>query len=459
MSEDPVISVRGVSKAYRIWESPSARILAPLQASLGMKERAARSYRDFWALKDVSFEVRKGEAVGIIGRNGSGKSTLLQIIAGTLQPTAGSVKVNGRVAALLELGSGFNPEFTGRENVFLNGAVLGLSRSEIEAKFDSIAEFADIGEFIDQPIKTYSSGMTMRLAFAVQSAVTPDILIVDEALSVGDAPFQAKCFNRMRQLANEGVSTLFVSHSIATIKNFCSHAIWLHAGQCITQGQAAPVCDAYQRECLRAAGMHFSENTALPATLQTPAPNLVATKEWDDRSSFEANAKLGRQGSGPARIRNFYLSDLKGHRVETVRFDQPISACYELHASHAVHGLFQIGLSIKTMQGTEVVSVSDRKHALSLDLKANQAVRLMLHFELPLSAGKYYATTSVFSFPPTGRLEQGTYDYYQATVMDRLEYAFFFEIADQTNEGIYGPVHQEGRLRFIESIHTPSGYK
>ena len=184
MSSDTVIQVNNISKCFEMYEKPVHRLLQTLCA--GRK----KFYKAFWALKDISFEVKKGESIGIIGKNGAGKSTLLQIVTRTLQPTTGSVQVNGRVAALLELGSGFNPEFTGRENVFMNAAILGLSESEIQEKFPQILEFADIGDFIDQPIKTYSSGMMVRLAFAVQVLVEPDILIVDEALAVGDAAFQ-----------------------------------------------------------------------------------------------------------------------------------------------------------------------------------------------------------------------------------------------------------------------------
>jgi ABC-type polysaccharide/polyol phosphate transport system ATPase subunit len=240
MTGDPVIQVQGVSKAYHIWRSPAARLKGAIFTALGsivppLKEffaaQAAAQFRDFYALKDISFEVRKGESVGIIGRNGSGKSTLLQIIAGTLQPSAGTVNVNGRVAALLELGSGFNPEFTGRENVFLNGAVLGLSRAEVEARFDDIAAFADIGDFIDQPVKTYSSGMMIRLAFAVAVSVEPEILIVDEALSVGDVFFQQKCFKRVHEMLDRGVSLLFVSHDTAAVQNLCDRAVLLVQGE------------------------------------------------------------------------------------------------------------------------------------------------------------------------------------------------------------------------------------
>lgn len=255
MNEDLVISVKDISKSYRIWETPSARLTAPLMASTArvlpgggwLRERAARSYRDFHALRGISLEVRRGQAVGIIGRNGSGKSTLLQIIAGTLQPTQGTVAVNGRVAALLELGSGFNPEFTGRENIYLNGSVLGLSPSEIDERYDEIAAFAEIGDFINQPVRTYSSGMSVRLAFAVAAHVDPAILIVDEALSVGDARFQLKCARAIDRFIERGVSLLFVSHDYTMIKRLCSHALLLDSGRALYAGHPNDVVNLYSK--------------------------------------------------------------------------------------------------------------------------------------------------------------------------------------------------------------------
>lgn len=247
MSSNIAIKVEGLSKCYQIYDQPRDRlkqfVLPRLQRLVAQPPR--QYYREFWALKDVSFEIKKGETVGIIGRNGSGKSTLLQMICGTLNPTSGSIQTNGRIAALLELGSGFNPEFTGRENVYMNAAVLGLERKEIEEKFDSIAAFADIGAFIDQPVKTYSSGMYVRLAFAISANIDPEILIVDEALAVGDSRFQTKCINRLNDLRESGSSILFVSHAIEQVKRFCDQAIWLHGGVVIDAGRAALVCDAY----------------------------------------------------------------------------------------------------------------------------------------------------------------------------------------------------------------------
>lgn len=236
---DYAISVSGISKMYRIYDRPQDRLKQMLW-------RGRRSFgHEFWALRDVSFEVRRGESVGIIGRNGSGKSTLLQIIAGTLAPTAGTVQANGRIAALLELGSGFNPEFSGRENVYLNGSILGLSQAQIDARFDQIAAFADIGEFLDQPVKLYSSGMVMRLAFAVQAHIEPDVLIVDEALSVGDIYFQHKCMRRIKDLTERGTTLLFVSHSTETVKRFCRRGLWLDSGQARYWGEAGVAAEKY----------------------------------------------------------------------------------------------------------------------------------------------------------------------------------------------------------------------
>jgi len=247
ISKDLVIRVNNLSKCYQVYDTPRDRlkqfVMPSLQRLVGQTPK--QYYSEFWALKDVSFEVKKGETVGIIGRNGSGKSTLLQIICGTLTPTSGTVETHGRIAALLELGSGFNPEFTGRENVYLNAAVLGLSKEEIDQRFDDIMAFADIGKFIDQPVKSYSSGMSVRLAFAVQSQIDPDILIVDEALSVGDAKFQAKCFDRLRQLKENGTSILLVTHSSEQIVTHCSKAILLNSGAQLETGEPGRVVNCY----------------------------------------------------------------------------------------------------------------------------------------------------------------------------------------------------------------------
>lgn len=239
-SDDPVIRVEGVGKCFYIYDRPQDRlkqfILPKIRAVTGLARSAF--HREFWALKDISFQIAKGQTVGIIGRNGSGKSTLLQIITGTMSPTCGNVFTQGRTAALLELGSGFNPDFTGRENVYLNGTLLGLTQAQVDEKFDYIAGFADIGEHLDQPVKTYSSGMMLRLAFAVQVAVETEILIIDEALAVGDARFQLKCFRRLEEIKGHGTTILFVSHATELIRSFCDFGLVLENGKAIYWGAA-----------------------------------------------------------------------------------------------------------------------------------------------------------------------------------------------------------------------------
>ena len=230
-----ILSVRNVSKCFEMYEKPVHRLYQTLCAG------RHRFYKEFWALKDISFDVRRGECVGIIGRNGAGKSTLLQIITGILAATTGTVELKGRVAALLELGSGFNPEFTGRENVYLNGSILGLTKREIDERYDDIVAFADIGDFIDQPVKTYSSGMMIRLAFAVNVFVDPEVLIVDEALAVGDAAFQRKCFMRMDALREKGVTLILVTHDTGDVKERCDRAIYLKDHMVKSDGLAEDV--------------------------------------------------------------------------------------------------------------------------------------------------------------------------------------------------------------------------
>lgn len=244
-----VVSVDGLGKCYRLWDSPQSRLKQPLRSLLArwlpIEER--QYFHDFWALRNISLNVGKGETVGIIGRNGSGKSTLLQILCGTLAPTCGTVHTKGRISALLELGSGFNPECTGKENVYMNASILGLSTEEITERYEAIVEFADIGQFIDQPVKMYSSGMTVRLAFAVAINVDPDILIVDEALSVGDDLFQHKCFSRIHSIQENGGTILFVSHSAGAVVELCDRAVLLDGGDKIFEGKPKLAVANYHR--------------------------------------------------------------------------------------------------------------------------------------------------------------------------------------------------------------------
>lgn len=278
MSSEISIKVEGLSKCYEIYEQPRDRLKQFVMPAL---RRAAgklpnQYFREFWALKDVAFEVRKGETVGIIGRNGSGKSTLLQIICGTLNPTDGNIQTHGRVAALLELGSGFNPEFSGRENVYMNGAVLGLTQEEISQRFDAIVQFADIGDFIEQPVKTYSSGMYVRLAFAVIAHVDAEILIIDEALAVGDAVFTQKCMRFLRAFKKQG-TLIFVSHDMASVLNLCERAIWLHEGRVRHIGSSKEVSESYLQYTLQE--VYGQEAKLQKLASESPSPsNTVENK-------------------------------------------------------------------------------------------------------------------------------------------------------------------------------------
>lgn len=321
MSSEIAIKVENLSKCYQIYAKPHDRlkqsIYPRLQRLVG--KQPTQYHREFWALKDVSFEIKKGETVGIIGRNGSGKSTLLQMICGTLNPTSGSIQTNGRIAALLELGSGFNPEFTGRENVYMNAAVLGLSREETDARFDQIAAFADIGDFIEQPVKIYSTGMYVRLAFAVIAHVDADILVVDEALAVGDAVFTQKCMRFIRDFQKQG-TLLFVSHDPAAVQNICESAIWLGHGQVQVMGTSKAVSEAYLQFTLqevygdqaKLTTMTSDGGVAKPAS-EKPASDLEAAPviDYDAIATVRDNIALAKGWkTGQAEIHSVSLARL-----------------------------------------------------------------------------------------------------------------------------------------------------
>ncbi|MCK7551575.1 ABC transporter ATP-binding protein [Marinobacter goseongensis] len=253
MSSDIAISVDGLSKRYEVFSQPKDRlkqmVMPKLKKLIGLEP--PQYFREFWAVRDVSFSINKGETVGIIGRNGSGKSTLLQMVCGTVTPTAGLVTTNGRVAALLELGAGFNVEFTGRENVLLNAAILGFPQEEMEQRMGDVLAFSELAEFIDQPVKTYSSGMYARLAFSIAIHVDPDILIIDEALAVGDSRFVAKCMRRIKEIQQRGTTILFVSHDVSSVRTLCDRAIWLSNGNLVEDGDVFPVTGRYMEFMFR----------------------------------------------------------------------------------------------------------------------------------------------------------------------------------------------------------------
>lgn len=310
MSSDAAIVVEEVGKCYCFYRQPHDRLKQMIVPRLwrAVGRRTPVYYEEFWALRDVSFEVQRGETVGIIGRNGSGKSTLLQLICGTCTPTVGRISAGGRIAALLELGAGFNPEFTGRENAVMNARILGLSTRTIEEKLPLIEEFAEVGEFFDRPVKTYSSGMYVRVAFAVQACVEPEILVVDEALAVGDARFQAKCMERINRLRASGVSILFVSHDVASIRSLCDRAIWLDHGKVRMIGAVTPVTAAYMEHLFSDGDggdgasanseVHGAEKAG-PARSQGLGPTGKPINHWGSRTGIIQSVALQAEDGEP----------------------------------------------------------------------------------------------------------------------------------------------------------------
>ena len=341
MSSNIAISVSGLSKCYQVYNHPRDRLkqflLPGLQSLSGQSVK--KYFQEFWALRDVSFEIQRGETVGILGRNGSGKSTLLQMICGTLNPTAGSIDVNGRIAALLELGSGFNPEFTGRENVYLSCTLLGMSLAEIDERFDSIAAFADIGDFLNRPVKTYSSGMFVRLAFAVNIMSQPEIMVVDEALAVGDMGFQAKCMTALKRIQDNGATVLFVSHDIGSVKSLCSRAIYLESGRLVMAGKASVVAEDYVRVMREEMNSQHKEILQQPATKETAAseaaeslPARQASCSESAQDAFAQRVAQFRYGTGKARITYAELLDMNDEPVLSVLFDQQVKIRFRFQA-------------------------------------------------------------------------------------------------------------------------------
>lgn len=331
-----MISVQEVSKLYRIYENPSGRLKEILL-------RGRRKYhRDFWALQDVSLEVHKGEAVGVIGRNGAGKTTLLQVIAGILKPTTGDVRVEGRVTALLELGSGFNPEYTGRENILLSGQILGFSEEEMKRRLDVIVQFAELESFVDQPVKTFSTGMLMRLAFASAIHVDPDVLIVDEALSVGDVYFQRKSIDRMEYFRKAGRTVLFVSHDPQLVQRFCSRALWLEAGKVAMCGPAREVVTAYQAFCMQlednrlklaaeSGGLRSTEHEEIIRNLR-----LTGSRWGNGRIKFARVEMLNGNGDETWIVRSGAAVAIRIHYLAEDDFPAPVFAI----DVHRVDGVF-----------------------------------------------------------------------------------------------------------------------
>ena len=457
-SDNPAIRVRDLSKCYEIYVRPQDRLKQSIHPRLQrLVGRTPKSYyREFWALKDISFDVNKGEAVGIIGRNGAGKSTLLQLICGTLSPTGGSVVVDGTVAALLELGSGFNPEFTGRENVYLNASMLGLTQEEIGDKFDEIAAFADIGDFLEQPTKTYSSGMLMRLAFAVNTCVDPEVLIVDEALSVGDAPFQSKCFKRLRQLIADGTSVLFVSHDISTVRSICGRALWLKNGRSEMWGEAKEVAKEYERFCWQEQGVVIETSNFTEKKLSEPLPDtsngtndlsLAPSILFEPNPTFEANYRRSRIGTGAVVIKNFLLLNKEGFKVSSCEYDENLSFFYLLEVCEPVNSEFILGIRLRDTKGNFVYSGNDISTIHRLEAKPGDRYVASTDIKMPLESQDYVVLTGVFGFKDGLAFSAGVYDFSKSVIWDVIEDAAYLRVRPFKLMPLPGPVHVASDLR------------
>lgn len=399
LREDLVVRAEGIGKCYQVYDKPSDRLMQ------GLIGGSKQLYREFWALRDIGFEVRRGETLGIVGRNGSGKSTLLQLIAGTLTPTTGEIAVRGRVAALLELGSGFNSEFTGRENVYLNASILGLTKEQIDQRFDAIAEFAAIGEFIEQPIRNYSSGMVMRLAFSVVAHVDADILIIDEALSVGDAFFTQKCMRFLREFKEHG-TLLFVSHDGASVTGLCDRAIWLDQGTLRQQGEPKEVMDAYLEAFI--ADREGRSGSAGNSTNLPPArPLRIRDKRMDllDRSTLrndidvlEFNPPQGF-GEGKAQIEEVCLCDLQGRQLPTIVGGEIVQLEITSVVQEDVENMI-VGFYFKDRLGQLLFgdNTETARQGLPLSLRGGERFRAKFVFEMPrLQQGDYFITAGIAS--------------------------------------------------------------
>ncbi len=400
-----VISARGISKCYPIYDKPRDRLKQFLLPRLRRYAGKApgQYHREFWALRDVSFDICRGETVGIIGRNGAGKSTLLQIICGTLTPTSGVVETRGRIAALLELGAGFNPEFTGAENVFLNGALLGLSRGQVEARFDAIAAFADIGEFLDQPVKTYSSGMYVRLAFAVQACVDPEILVVDEALSVGDIGFQYKCFRRMEELRDRGVTILMVTHSTGSILQYADRCIVLDGGRVSHDTpQVLEAVLAYEKGMI--AQQHLPESPVSRPSVES----VLTSQELVARQASQRNAALEEVRFGSARA---IIDKLHVHcGASSGDPDQPVIQSgdevvfrFRILSSDCIPDVV-LGVSLSKTMGGDIWGDNNLNAGVRIDLPAG-AAEVDYRVRLPVSSGEYLIHCGLARFDKDAREE------------------------------------------------------
>ncbi len=406
MCSEYAIKVENLSKCYQIYDSPRDRlkqfVVPRLKRALGWQPK--NYFREFWALRDVSMEISRGETIGIIGRNGSGKSTLLQLICKTLTPTSGCIQTNGRVAALLELGSGFNPEFTGRENVYMNAVLLGLSNEEIDARIDDIAAFADIGDFIEQPVKSYSSGMYVRLAFAVIAHVDADILVIDEALAVGDAFFSQKCMRYLRNFMKTG-TVFFVSHDTTSVRSLCTRAIWLEKGNILQQGTPKDVCESYL-EAFYEAQQGKSTTTRIKVTRVVNSGTCVKDQRRDfinttnlrnDIKMFDFDPDAPSFGKGAAQITSVKFYDVQDNPLSWIVGGEEVLLRVEALAHQPLHSPI-IGFFIKDKLGQYLFGDNTFLSTLNAPLSccAGQYLNAEFAFLMPrLAAGNYSITVAI----------------------------------------------------------------
>lgn len=402
MSSEPTIVAEGVSKCYFIYDRPQDRLWQMLWRG------KRKFFREYWALHDIDLEVHKGETLGILGRNGAGKSTLLQILTGTLQATAGRVATTGRVAALLELGAGFNPEFTGRENVFMAASILGLTHAEIEARYDDIIGFAGIGDFVEQPVKTYSSGMYARLAFAVAAHVDADVLIVDEILSVGDAAFAQKCMRFINSFKEHG-TILFVTHDIAAATKLCDRALWLDRGSVRELGPAKDVCDHYMAwvnggddsegsfRIGRSRQRETQDGTTASVVIDPRHDLLKASDRANQIEVFEFNPDANWFGHGAGRIVDVALLDDDGTRLRTLNGGETVTLRIQAEAAQDIVNPI-LGFYIRDRLGQNLIGDNTFLSTLDRDLqvRAGERVEARFRFQMPyLQPGDFAITAAL----------------------------------------------------------------
>ncbi len=402
MDEDIVISIKNLTKTYRLYTSHADRVKETFNPF------RKKYHHPFNALNNISFNVKRGEMLGIIGRNGSGKSTLLQIICGILQPTSGSVETNGRVSALLELGAGFNPEFTGRQNVYINSAILGLKHEEIEARFDDIVTFAEIGDFMDQPVKTYSSGMYVRLAFAIAINVDSEILIVDEALAVGDEIFQRKCFSRIRQMRKSGITILFVSHSAPTVVELCDRVILLDQGELLLKGSPKFVVTKYHklifapedkvrliREEIRDLNPEVIEpapDPELGKTNESPKKELAARAFYDSHLVPKSTVSYESMG---VKIEDIQVATTDGNVVNILVSGHEYLYCYTVRFLETAYNV-RFAMLIKTVTGFELAGAASSSPQNAIDsIHAGTTVLVKFPFKCLLHPAVYFMNVGV----------------------------------------------------------------